>query len=248
MRPVSQLPSWRVRVPESRGTTSVPVPPGRRYRQGVDRRFLRPGWVAGHLLVVAAVLTCLRLGWWQWQRTHETTGTAQNFGYALLWPAFGAAFIYMWMRFLHLEVLKDVEDEEETDRALRELLAAEGSESGERPAGVIQVAGTISSINPDAHAPVKNGDRADERDTIASVPITDNNTLDEPLDSGPDRVVGVRSDQRRSSDRQGSDRQRPSQGIVLSVATVGADEDDPELTAYNQALAALAEEDRRRAR
>jgi hypothetical protein len=33
------------------------------------------------------------------------------------------------------------------------------------------------------------------------------------------------------------------------VATVGDDDvDDPELTAYNRALAALAEEDRRRAR
>ena len=59
------------------------------------------------MLVFAAVLTCLRLGWWQWQRTQETTGTAQNFGYAVLWPAFGAAFVFMWVRFLHLEVIKD---------------------------------------------------------------------------------------------------------------------------------------------
>ena len=100
--------------------------PRRRYRQGVDRRFLRPGWIAGHVLVFLAVLTCLRLGWWQWERTQETTGTAQNFGYALLWPAFGAAFVFMWVRFLHLEVVKDVEDDEQTDRDLRELLEAEG--------------------------------------------------------------------------------------------------------------------------
>ena len=59
------------------------------------------------MLVFLAFLTCLRLGWWQWERTQETDGTAQNFGYALLWPAFGVAFIYMWVRFLHLEVLKD---------------------------------------------------------------------------------------------------------------------------------------------
>ncbi len=98
------------------------APHGRRYRSDVDRRFLQPGWIAGHLLVFAALLTCLRLGWWQWGRTQETTGTAQNFGYALLWPAFGVAFVYMWVRFLHLEVLKDVEDDEDTERGLRELL------------------------------------------------------------------------------------------------------------------------------
>ena len=92
----------------------------------MDRRFLRPGWIAGHVLVFLAVLTCLRLGWWQWERTQETTGTAQNFGYALLWPAFGAAFVYMWVRFLHLEVVKDAEDDEQTDRDLRALLEAEG--------------------------------------------------------------------------------------------------------------------------
>ena len=93
----------------------------------MDRRFLRPGWIAGHVLVFLAFLTCLRLGWWQWERTQETTGTAQNFGYALLWPAFGVAFIYMWVRFLRLEVIKDAEDDEETDRAIAALLQDEGA-------------------------------------------------------------------------------------------------------------------------
>src|SRR6478609_4276598 len=100
----------------TRSCSGVGPVAGRRYRLGVDRRFLRPGWIAGHVLVLAAVLTCLRLGWWQWERTHEATGTAQNLGYALLWPAFGAAFIYMWVRFLHLEVIKDDEENEATDR------------------------------------------------------------------------------------------------------------------------------------
>ena len=98
----------------------------------MDRRFLRPGWIAGHLLVFAAVLVCLRLGWWQWGRTQETTGTAQNFGYALLWPAFGAAFIYMWVRFLQLEVLKDEEDDEDTERGLRALPTRACPNTGKR--------------------------------------------------------------------------------------------------------------------
>src|SRR6478672_3359014 len=93
-----------------------------RYRQGVDRRYLRPGWIAGHLLVLAAALTCLRLGWWQWGRAHESDGTAQNLGYSLLWPAFAAAFIYMWIRFLKLEKIKQAEDDEQATRDLAELL------------------------------------------------------------------------------------------------------------------------------
>lgn len=190
----------------------VSVVPGRRYRHGVDRRFLRPGWIAGHVLVFLAVLTCLRLGWWQWERTQETTGTAQNFGYALLWPAFGAAFVYMWVRFLHLEVLKDVEDDEQTDHDLRELLEAEGA-----------------------------------YDAQPSTPPMDD---DQPAGTAaePESVDAAEDDQPRRSRRR-PDLQRPSQGVTIAVAMVGEDDDDdPELNAYNQALAALAEEDRRRAR
>jgi hypothetical protein len=167
----------------------------------VDRRFLRPGWIAGHLLVLAAALTCLRLGWWQWERAHETDGTAQNLGYSMLWPAFAAAFIYMWIRFLKLEKIKQAEDEEQAGRDLAELL---------------------TEIDPDD----------------ASAPAAGN-----PTGDGSDPAA----DESQGSGRR--DRQRPTEGIVLSVATVDEeDPDDPELTAYNQALAALAEEDRRRAR
>ncbi len=186
--------------------------------------------MAGHLLVIAAFLTCLRLGWWQWGRTQETTGTAQNFGYALLWPAFGAAFIYMWVRFLHLEVLKDVEDDEDTERGLRELLdqgLPDGEQREQRSSGqdVSSAPGTApgagSSARPAAAA-----------DPVPGAETTDD---DPPVQRRRDRLSGQL--------------QKPSQGITIAVATVGGDdEDDPELTAYNQALAALAEKDRRRAR
>lgn len=167
----------------------------------MDRRFLRPGWIAGHLLVLAAALTCLRLGWWQWERAHDFDGTGQNLGYSMLWPAFAAAFIYMWIRFLKLEKVKQAEDEEQAGRDLAELLTE------------IDPAAPPGPSAPQDEAP----DAAD----------------DEPAAERPDR----------------GGRQRPSEGYVLSVATVETeDPDDPELTAYNQALAALAEEDRRRAR
>jgi hypothetical protein len=186
------------------------------WRAGAD-------WMFGHLLVFAAFLTCLRLGWWQWGRTQETTGTAQNFGYALLWPAFGAAFIYMWVRFLHLEVLKDVEDDEDTERALRQLLDGQLQNEGlsadtspTSPASGTGSAGPRSAVDPSA----------------------------EPGTEGVDE-----DPQHRRRDRLSGSLQKPSQGVTIAVATVsGEDDDDPELTAYNQALAALAEEDRRRAR
>jgi DNA-binding transcriptional regulator of glucitol operon len=174
--------------------------------------------MAGHLLVFAAVLTCLRLGWWQWERTQETTGTAQNFGYALLWPAFGAAFVYMWVRFLHLEVLKDQEDDEDTERSLRALLD-EGMPEHRNAAQPEQPSVAAGDRNPQSRDDASNADP----------------DSDEPATPRPRRSRG--------------DLQRPSLGITISVATVGEDDDeDPELTAYNQALAALAEEDRRRAR
>lgn len=133
--------------------------------------------MVGHLLVLVAALVCLRLAWWQWERTQETTGTAQNFGYSLLWPAFAAAFIYMWTRFLQLESIKDDEEAAAFDDGLAEILA-----EGAPPAAT-----------------------------------------DAPADPAPNRAP-------------------------LSVATVEVDdEEDPELTAYNRALAALAEEDQRRA-
>jgi hypothetical protein len=180
----------------------------------VDRRFLRPGWVVGHVLVFLAFLTCLRLGWWQWDRTLESDGTAQNFGYALLWPAFGVAFIYMWVKFMRLEQLKDLEDDAQTDRDLQDLLdQAQPIPPGEPPA---------RAVEPDA------GNLTGDQDPVI-----------EPDDGDAEQAL----DDRRK------DRQRPSQAVTISVATVpGDDDEDPELTAYNQALAALAEEDRRRAR
>jgi DNA-binding transcriptional regulator of glucitol operon len=198
----------------------------------VDRRFLRPGWIAGHLLVLAAVLTCLRLGWWQWQRTQETTGTAQNFGYAVLWPAFGAAFIFMWVRFLHLEVLKDAEDDEETDRDIRALLDEHDLADGAGP----HTAGSAEPVNA---GPTSAG---------AALPGRDDSLDDEtgPADQGAEATDDAAKSARS---RWSRGLQSPNQAVTISVAMVGEDdEDDPELTAYNQALAALAEEDRRRAR
>lgn len=66
----------------------------------------------GHLVTVVAVLTCLWLGDWQWFRA-ETTGSVQNWGYALQWPLFAVCFVVGWWRMLRLESrrLDDLEAE-----------------------------------------------------------------------------------------------------------------------------------------
>ncbi|RIJ76273.1 transcriptional regulator [Nakamurella silvestris] len=132
--------------------------------------------------MILAVFTCLRLGWWQWDRSQESSGTVQNTGYALLWPAFGAAFIYMWVRFLSLEKVKD---EEEADD--EQALAVAQGEFGPADFG------------------------AEEIPVAAQTPSED-----------------------------------PAE---MAIGIVGEETyEDPQLVAYNRALAALAEEDQRRAK
>ncbi len=155
-------------------------------------------------MVVLAVLICLRLGWWQWERTHEASGTAQNLGYALLWPCFGAAFIYMWVRFLQLERIRDLDDAQALDDGLAEILGG---------------------VAPDAPPP----------------------GVSEPAEPDPSEAGALDGSTPAPAGRD--DRPvTPSRAVPLSVARVGDDdEDDPELAAYNRALAALAEKDHRRA-
>ena len=87
------------------------------------RQFLQPRWLVGHVLVAAALLVCLRLAWWQFDRSEEADGTLQNVGYAVLWPAFGVAFVYMWIRFLVLERRRDEADTAAEDDAVTRMLA-----------------------------------------------------------------------------------------------------------------------------
>ena len=151
------------------------------------RQFLQPRWLFGHLLVVLAVLVCLRLGWWQVDRSEEADGTLQNVGYAVLWPLFGVAFVYMWIKFLRLESQRADADEAAHEQSLSLVLA-------EADAITAEAAGARSTAVPPAEpAPEP-----------TELPVID---LDSPL--------------------------------------VDDDTDDPELAAYNRALAALAEEDRR---
>jgi DNA-binding transcriptional regulator of glucitol operon len=194
----------------------------------VDRRFLKPGWLGGHALVLVAFLVCLRLGWWQWDRTHDADGSMQNLAYAVLWPAFGAGFIYMWVRFLQLEKIKDAADDHDMDAGLTEILA-----DGPGRRAATDVSATDVSAIPET--PSSELVRSVETpDATADVDPTDGAVEEDSAEAG--RTGEARIDQ-------------PATG-ELFVGTVHQvdDDEDPEMAAYNRALAALAEEDRRRAR
>ena len=60
----------------------------------------RPALVA---LVIVAACGCLALGWWQWTRFQEVSGTFQNLGYALQWPLFAWFTVYAYRKFVRYE-------------------------------------------------------------------------------------------------------------------------------------------------
>ncbi|MFC0432324.1 hypothetical protein [Kutzneria buriramensis] len=67
------------------------------------RGLLAPRWLLVHLLALVAMLACFRLGWWQWDRSQESTGSLQNLGYALQWPLFGLFVPFMYWRMWQLD-------------------------------------------------------------------------------------------------------------------------------------------------
>jgi hypothetical protein len=178
----------------------------------VWRRYLRPGVLLGHVLVLAAALICLRLGWWQWDVSRESRGTVQNLGYALLWPVFAGSFIYMWLRFLHLEGAREADGVPETG---------------------VEVPDHARDMTPDLPS------------GTAGLGAAGSPDQDPAPDNGADPEAESEADSVPSHSRRGHDTPR---GYTIAVATIGDDEDDPELAAYNQALAALAEQDERGAR
>ena len=57
-----------------------------------------PRWVAGHLLVLAAVITMILLGRWQLLVSNRKHFDLQNFGYALQWWAFSIFAVAFWVK------------------------------------------------------------------------------------------------------------------------------------------------------
>ncbi|MBB4135851.1 transcriptional regulator [Gordonia humi] len=78
----------------------------------------RPALIA---LVVVAAGACLALAWWQWGRFESSSGTFQNLGYALQWPAFAIAVVYAYRRFVLMEADPDAIVEESARRGPTEI-------------------------------------------------------------------------------------------------------------------------------
>ncbi|WP_212833996.1 hypothetical protein [Catellatospora sp. TT07R-123] len=73
------------------------------------RRLLTPGWLAGHALVLAAVVAFLALGWWQAGRAAE--GNTLSWAYTFEWPLFAVFVIVMWVREMRQTLRGDRADE-----------------------------------------------------------------------------------------------------------------------------------------
>ncbi|MGI8721796.1 MAG: metalloprotease [Geodermatophilaceae bacterium] len=73
----------------------------------MDPRIFGPKRLLCHLFVLVVFVVCLRLGWWQWDRSQALGGAAQNLSYALLWPVFGGYAIFVWVRLLKMEIRGD---------------------------------------------------------------------------------------------------------------------------------------------
>lgn len=62
-------------------------------------RFARhPKWVAGHVLVLAAIVTMVLLGRWQLLVSDRKHFNLQNFGYSLQWWAFSIFALVFWLK------------------------------------------------------------------------------------------------------------------------------------------------------
>jgi len=71
----------------------------------VWRVALSPRWLAWHLLAILAVAGCAVAAAWQWGRAGSAMGSALNVGYGVQWPIFAVFFLYMWWRFLRLDLV-----------------------------------------------------------------------------------------------------------------------------------------------
>jgi hypothetical protein len=64
----------------------------------VRSRWLTPGAIKLHVLLVVLVVPMLALGVWQLERAMD--GHTRSWAYAVQWPAFAAYAVYMWWNLL----------------------------------------------------------------------------------------------------------------------------------------------------
>ena len=68
------------------------------------RLLIKPRWLLRHLIVIGMCVGFFFLSRWQLHRGELTTGTVQNYGYAVEWLAFGGCVCFAWWRMLQDEL------------------------------------------------------------------------------------------------------------------------------------------------
>ncbi len=61
------------------------------------RRLFTPGWLALHVVAVAAVVVCVEAGRWQLHRAQDS-GRVLNWSYAFEWWLFAAFAVFLWAK------------------------------------------------------------------------------------------------------------------------------------------------------
>ena len=75
------------------------------------RRLLTPGWLALHVLALAATAFMVGLGRWQWQRG-AALDRLQNYSYAIEWWLFAAFAVFLWVKTMADSLEDRVEEDE----------------------------------------------------------------------------------------------------------------------------------------
>lgn len=183
----------------------------------MDRRWLWP--LVG---VVAFVIACLLLGWWQWDRSQSASGTARNIAYALEWPSFAGFAIYMVIRAVKLERTKV----EEEARADVESTAVQPTGTAYNGSG----ATSAESPQRSETQPSANWSAATQSSANRQCISAPSSPADPP----------ARAEQRA--------RTQPGGTAWTAHRPVSIPDDDPELASYNRYLAMLNAADQRDAR
>jgi DNA-binding transcriptional regulator of glucitol operon len=197
------------------------------------RRFVfAPRWVAGHVLVLVAVVSCILLGRWQWgvsQHTHSL----QNLAYALQWPLFAVFFLVAWWRMLHLESerLDEEEFDGSADATEPDATAAADTTAGADGADATAGADTTAGIDTATEA-----EPGRKRRRATPPPVS------EPLLYPPVRSAVTARSAASAESRAATGHDEPEH-----LDRPGSDTDeDEQLAAYNRMLARLSVQDEQR--
>ena len=196
------------------------------------RRFVfAPRWVAGHVVVLVAVVSCILLGRWQWA-VSQHTHSLQNLAYALQWPLFAVFFLVAWWRMLHLESER-LDEEELDDSAEPDTTEPDTTEPDTTAAPGDATAGADTSAGAEAPAgnevsPEAKPER--KRRRVTRPPVS------EPLLYPPDRSA-VTARYAVSAE---------SHAAPGHPDRADSETDDEQLAAYNRMLAQLFAQDEQR--